>query len=76
MKYFNDNAAFCCYIAETELRKQKIEKIIQKLAAAGEYLAYDFTYQCKVYDSLNFDSDTLTEEEINYMEQKLALYFS
>ena len=65
---------FMCY--KSELRKQAIERIIEKLAAAGEYLAYDFTYQCKVYDSLGFDSDSLTKEEIDYIERTLALYFS
>ena len=69
-----DDAFYCKVATETERRTQ-IERLINTLGAAGEELAYDFSYQCQVYDSLNFDSDTLTEKEVDYIEKELARRF-
>lgn len=51
-------------------RQSQIEAIIDALAAGGSK-ANDFNFQCSVYDACDFDSDTLTVSEIEYITRNV-----
>ncbi len=61
-----NNLAFSAYA----VRQQQIEDIINALAKAVD--PNDFELQCSIYQTLNFDSDTLTIDEVEYIEREAA----
>lgn len=68
------NRAFSCFAMESEgdlpTRRGKIEKVIKSLAQS--YNPNDFAVQCAAYDFAGLDSDTLTAEEVEYIENEVA----
>lgn len=62
------------YAAECEgdnlTREGKINKIIKLLAASDN--PNDFAIQCAIYDEVGIDSDTFTDQEIEYIQQEVA----
>ena len=66
--------AYLGYVAECEgdsfTRQGKINKLIKLLAANDD--PNDFNIQCAIYDEVGIDSDTFTEEEISYIENKVG----
>ena len=69
-----NNTAFSLYAMESEgdlpTRRGKIEKVIKELLASDD--PSDFQVQCAIYDKVGIDSDTFTDEEINYIETEVA----
>lgn len=51
-------------------RQSQIEEIIKRLAANSSQ-CNDFNFQCQIYDEVGFDSDTLTESEVEYITQSI-----
>lgn len=76
-KDFNihENEAFTMYAMECEgdmnTRLGKINNIINLMVAAGPE-CNNFEVQCAIYDAVGFDSDTLTDQEVNYIEKEVA----
>lgn len=66
--------AYLGYVAECEgdsfTRQGKINKLIKLLATSDD--PNDFNIQCAIYDEVGIDSDTFTEEEISYIENKVG----
>lgn len=52
-------------------RQSQIEEVINRLAANPSQ-CNDFDFQCHIYDEVGFDSDTLTESEIEYITQSIG----
>ena len=69
-----NNVAFTCYAMECEgdlpTRKGKINKVIKLLSAAAD--PNDFPTQCRIYDEVGIDSDTFTDEEVDYIQKEVA----
>ena len=65
---------FMAYAMECEgdlpTRQGKINQIIKMLSAAAD--PNDFATQCRIYDEVGIDSDTFTDNEINYIEKEVA----
>ena len=61
-----NNTAFSAYA----MRQQEIEDLINALAAADD--PNDYATQLSIYRALNFDSDTLTTNEIHYIEREVS----
>ena len=69
-----NNTAFSLYAMENggdlPTRRGKIERVIKELLASDN--PSDFQVQCAIYDKVGIDSDTFTDEEINYIETEVA----
>ena len=69
-----NNTAFSLYAMENEgdlpTRRGKIERVIKELLASDN--PGDFQDQSNIYDKVGIDSDTFTDEEINYIETEVA----
>lgn len=72
--HFVEDRAFTCYAMECEgdlpTRKGKINKVIKLLSAAAD--PNDFPTQCRIYDEVGIDSDTFTDEEVDYIQKEVA----
>lgn len=70
-----ENRAFSLYAMECEgdipTRLGKINNIINLMVAAGPE-CNNFEVQCAIYDAVGFDSDTLTNQEVKYIEEEVA----
>lgn len=68
-------AAFNLYAleceGETATRQGKINKVIKLMVAAGP-MCNDFVTQCDIYDEVGIDSDTFTDQEVEYIESEVA----
>lgn len=66
---------FWAYAMECEgdlpTRQGKINKVIKLMVAAGP-MCNDFATQCKIYDEVGIDSDTFTDQEVQYIESEVA----
>lgn len=60
-----ETAAFNMYALECT-RQDKINKVIKLMVAAGP-MCNDFATQCEIYNQVGIDSDTFTNEEIEYI---------
>lgn len=73
--HFVEDRAFSLYAMEcegdTSTRQGKINKVIKLMAAVGS-MCNDFDVQCQIYDEVGIDSDTFTNEEIDYIEREVA----
>lgn len=73
--HFVEDRAFSLYAMEcegdTSTRQGKINKVIKLMAAAGS-MCNDFDMQCQIYDEVGIDSDTFTDEEVEYIEREVA----
>ena len=69
-----NNTAFSLYAMENAgdlpTRRGKIERVIKELLTSDN--PSDFQVQCAIYDKVGIDSDTFTDEEINYIETEVA----
>jgi hypothetical protein len=69
------NEAFSLYAMECEgdttTRRGKINKVIKLMVAAGP-MRNDFATQCDIYDEVGIDSDTFTDQEVEYIESEVA----
>lgn len=61
-----NNKAFSAYA----FHQQEIEDLIDALAAVDN--PNDYTMQLSIYKALDFDSDTLTTDEIKYIEREVS----
>ena len=61
-----NNKAFSAYA----FRQQQIEDLVDALAAADD--PNDYATQLSIYRALDFDSDTLTTDEVNYIEREVS----
>ena len=61
-----NNKAFSVYA----MRQQEIEDLIDTLAATAD--PNDYTTQLSIYQALGFDSNTLTTDEVNYIEREVS----
>lgn len=68
--HFTEDRAFSLYAMDCT-RKQQIEKVIDLMAAQGDQ-CNDFEIQCQIYDIVGIDSDTFTEQEVNYIEREVG----
>ena len=66
---------FWAYAMECEgdlpTRQGKINKVIKLMVAAGP-MCNDFATQCKIYDKVGIDSNTFTDQEVQYIESEVA----
>lgn len=73
--HFVEDRAFSLYVMECEgdipTRQGKINKVIKLMAAAGP-MCNDFATQCDIYDEVGIDSDTFTDQEVEYIEREVA----
>ena len=73
--HFVEDRAFSLYAMECEgdttTRQGKINKVIKLMAAAGP-MCNDFATQCDIYDEVGIDSDTFTDQEVQYIEREVA----
>lgn len=60
-----NNKAFSAYA----FRQQQIEDVINYLAAAHD--PDDFSTQLAAYDAADLDSDTLTDDEVDYIVKEI-----
>ena len=60
-----NNKAFSAYA----FRQQQIEDVINSLAAARD--PNDFSTQLAAYDAAGLDSDTLTDDEVDYIVKEI-----
>lgn len=74
-EHFHENEAFTMYAMECEgdmlTRRGKINKVIKLMVAAGP-MCNDFATQCGIYDEVGIDSDTFTDQEVEYIESEVA----
>lgn len=56
---------------ETTTRQGKINKVIKLMVAAGP-MCNDFATQCGIYDEVGINSDTFTDQEVQYIESEVA----
>lgn len=74
-EHFHENENFTMYAMECEgdmlTRRGKINKVIKLMVAAGP-MCNDFATQCDIYDEVGIDSDTFTDQEIEYIESEVA----
>ena len=70
-----ERESFNLYAMECEgllpTRQGKINQVIKLMVAAGP-MCNDFATQCDIYDKVGIDSDTLTDQEIQYIESEVA----
>lgn len=66
-----ENQAFTCYALDC-MRKEKINKVIELMVAAGPIMCNDFATQCEIYNQVGIDSDTFTDEEVEYIVGEVA----
>ena len=73
--HFVEDRAFSLYAMECEgdlpTRQGKINQVIKLMAAAGP-MCNDFATQCDIYDEVGIDSDTFTDQEVQYIEREVA----
>lgn len=73
--HFVEDRAFSLYAMECEgdipTRQGKINKVIKLMVAAGP-MCNDFATQCDIYDEVGIDSDTFTDQEVQYIESEVA----
>ena len=73
--HFVEDRAFSLYAMECEgdttTRQGKINKVIKLMVAAGP-MCNDFATQCDIYDKVGIDSDTFTDQEVEYIESEVA----
>lgn len=55
---------------DVDTRQGKINKVIKLLAAVEN--PNDFETQCRIYDEIGIDSDTFTEDEIQFIIREVA----
>ena len=55
---------------DIDTRQGKINKVIKLLAAAED--PNDFETQCRIYDEVGIDSDTFTEDEVQFIIREVA----
>jgi hypothetical protein len=55
---------------DIDTRQGKIKKVIKLLAAAED--PNDFETQCRIYDEVGIDSDTFTEDEVQFIIREVA----
>ena len=69
-----DNTAFSLYAMECEgdmpTRQSKINKVIKLLAASAD--PNDFETQCRIYDEVGIDSDSFTDDEVQFIIREVA----
>lgn len=67
--------AFNLYAMECEgllpTRQGKINQVIKLMVAAGP-MCNDFATQCDIYNKVGIDSDTFTDQEVEYIESEVA----
>lgn len=72
----HENEAFTMYAMECEgdmlTRQGKINKVIKLMVAAGPIMCNDFATQCEIYNQVGIDSDTFTDEEVEYIVGEVA----
>ena len=72
--YRQDNVGFTLYAMECEgdlpTRQGKINKVIKLLAATED--PNDFETQCRIYDEVGINSDTFTENEVQFIIREVA----
>lgn len=72
---FVEDRAFSLYAMECEgdipTRQGKINQVIKLMVAAGP-MCNDFATQCDIYDEVGIDSDTFTDQEVQYIESEVA----
>ena len=70
-----EKEAFNLYATECEgllpTRQGKINQVIKLMVAAGP-MCNDFATQCDIYDEVGIDSDTFTDQEVQYIEREVA----
>lgn len=70
-----EREAFNLYAMECEgllpTRQGKINQVIKLMVAAGP-MCNDFATQCDIYDEVGIDSDTFTDQEVEYIESEVA----
>lgn len=64
--HFVEDRAFSCYT----MRQQQIDEVVNLLAATED--PNDFETQCRIYDEVGIDSDTFTENEIQFIIREVA----
>ena len=73
---YHENEEFTIYAMECEgdmsTRKGKINKVIKLMVAAGPIMCNDFATQCDIYDEVGIDSDTFTDQEVQYIESEVT----
>lgn len=73
--HFVEDRAFSLYAMECEgeipTRQGKINQVIKLMVAAGP-MCNDFATQCDIYDEVGIDSDTFTDQEVQYIESEVA----
>ena len=71
-----EEVAFNLYAMEKEghvpTREGKLNQIINKMVAAGPIMCNDFATQCRIYDEVGIDSDTLSDAECDYIVREVA----
>lgn len=69
-----ENTEFLLYAMECEgdlfIRQSKINKVIKLLAAAED--PNNFETQCRIYDEVGINSDTFTEDEVQFIIREVA----
>lgn len=69
-----EDLAFTLFAMECEgdvdTRQGKINKVIKLLAATED--PNDFEIQCRIYDEVSIDSDTFTEDEVQFIIREVA----
>lgn len=73
--HFVEDRAFSLYAMECEgdipTRQGKINQVIKLMVAAGP-MCNNFATQCDIYDEVGIDSDTFTDQEVQYIESEVA----
>ena len=76
--HFTEDRAFSLYAmeccGETDTRQGKINRVVKMLVDAGS-MCNDFATQCSIYDEVGIDSDTFTDDEVEYIEREVARHF-
>ena len=69
-----ENKEFLIFAMECEgdvdTRQGKINRVIKELAACVD--PNDFATQCRIYDEVGIDSDTFTEDEVQFIIREVA----
>ncbi len=72
------NEAFTMFAMEQEgdllTRQGKINRVIKLMVEAG-HMCNDFATQCSIYDEVGINSDTFTDDEVEYIEREVAKHF-
>ena len=74
--HFVEDRAFSLYAMECEgdipTRQGQLNQIIKLMVAAGPIMCNDFATQCRIYDEVGIDSDTLSDAECDYIVREVA----